>query len=501
MNLVKAQEYAASLPLAELKKYADGFNPAMIPPWLATGEMQAKMKRAEMANNLQGAAQGPMPSVKEQVEQKAGIMALQQAQQQQAAQQPLPAAGPVPDGTPQPRPQAQTPGLDQLPSNIQMAGGGIVAFATGDKVTGKDDDEDLPLYARAWKAQRAAEAAKKRAALDAERAKNMALVAGADDNLRPTMANDPRLLQAPAEETVTPPSPAPVPAPAGLAAAAQKPNIPRPVGGPATSAAPASDSLETLFRKSLEGGPKERSVQDQLAEQNAIRAGAGLTEPAGKAQLERIAALDKQYAATKPTGLQELIQMFGQSGQYKGLSGLAPAYTNIEAQKRAADLAHAKAINEMMSGVETTQRGEKTQLAKDVTAGREKDLDRTSTFGREKMQTLGQAAGSRYNADMHYKAAMAQIGAADKRADMTEKRDLINSFKVRIAAIDRELVPLEKSLMPKDRELAAGYRAEKAGLTKALDEASGISKITGAPSAASPSGTSTSGWGKAQVVK
>jgi hypothetical protein len=57
MNLVKAQEYAQSLPLAELKKYADGLNPSMIPPWLATGEMQAKTKRAEMANALQGAAQ------------------------------------------------------------------------------------------------------------------------------------------------------------------------------------------------------------------------------------------------------------------------------------------------------------------------------------------------------------------------------------------------------------------------------------------------------------
>ena len=60
MNLVKAQEYAQSLPLAELKKYADGLNPSMIPPWLATGEMQAKTKRAEMANNLQGAAQGEL---------------------------------------------------------------------------------------------------------------------------------------------------------------------------------------------------------------------------------------------------------------------------------------------------------------------------------------------------------------------------------------------------------------------------------------------------------
>lgn len=507
MNLVKAQEYAQSLPLAELKKYADGFNPAMIPPWLATGEMQAKMKRAEMANTLQGAANGPQPSVKEQIEQKAGIMALQQAQQAQAQQmQPPMGAGPVPDGTPQPRLQPQQEaGLDQLPSNIQMAGGGIVAFAgpTGSKVEGKPEDEDLPMWALLQRR------AKRKA--EEERDRNMTLARSEGENLRPTMVNDPRMLTAPADETVveTPAAPAPVPvqAPAKpslatLPAAQNKiANKPMASANPAAPAAPAPDSLESLFRQSLGAGPKERSIADILEEQNAIRKGAGLEEPAGKAQLDRIAALNQQYESTKPTGLQELIKMFGQSGQYKGLSGLAPAYTSIEEQKRAADLAHAQKINEMMSGVETTQRGEKTALAGKVSEGRAKDLEQASQFGREKMQTLGQAAGNRYNADMHYKAAMAQLGAADKRADLAEKRDLINSFKVRIAAIDRELVPLEKSVMPKDRDLAAGYRAEKAGLTKALDEASGISKITGAPGAASPGGTTTTGWGKASVVK
>ena len=101
MNLVKAQEYAASLPLAELKKYADGLNPSMIPPWLATGEMQAKTKRAEMLNNLQGAAQGEQPSVKEQVEKQAGLMALQQMQKAQQQAQPAPTGGPIPEGAPQ----------------------------------------------------------------------------------------------------------------------------------------------------------------------------------------------------------------------------------------------------------------------------------------------------------------------------------------------------------------------------------------------------------------
>jgi hypothetical protein len=497
MNLVKAQEYAQSLPLAELKKYADGLNPSMIPPWLATGEMQAKMKRAEMANALQGAAQGQQPSVKEQVEQKAGLMALQQAQQQGMP-------GQVPEGIPQPNPQPQAPGLNQLPSNIQMAGGGIVAFAgpTGSDVKGSlEDDEDLPMWARAARAKKRKAAAE----MEAERERNMAIARAEGQNLRPTMQNDPRMLRAPAEETVGELPAAPKPPMNNLAQLAAAQNKPRPPAMPAMPAAPAAptapaapapNSMEAMFRTSLENKPKERTVQDLIAEQNAIRAGTGLGEDAGKAKLERIAALNQQYESTKPSGLQELIQMLGTSGQYKGLSGLAPAYTNIETQKRAADLAHAKQINELMGGVEDTQRAEKVGVAGKVGEGRAKSLEQQAQFDREQMQTLGtargqdvQSASAKYNADMHYKAAMAQMSNANARQDAQEKRLLLDSFKTRIASIDKELAPLLKTPYGPAKAQIAELQAEKAGLTKALDETSGISKIAGAPGARSPGGT------------
>jgi hypothetical protein len=205
--------------------------------------------------------------------------------------------------------------------------------------------------------------------------------------------------------------------------------------------------------------------------------------------------------------MQELIAMLGQSGQYKGLSGLAPAYTSMAEKKRAADLAQAQKINELMGGVEDTQRAEKTSTAGKVGTAREKDIENTRLFDREKMQTLGtargqdvQAASAKYNADMSYKSAMAQMANANARQDVQEKRLLLDSFKTRIASIDKELIPLEKSFLKKDKELAEQLRAEKMGLTKALDETSGIGKMTAAPSAASPSGTSKPGWGKASVV-
>jgi hypothetical protein len=642
MNLVKAQEYAQSLPLAELKKYADGFNPAMIPPWLATGEMQAKMKRAEMANAMQGAANGPQPSVKEQIEQKAGVMALQQAQQaqqQQMGQRPMP--GPVPEGTPQPnpQPQPQPAGLNQLPSNIQMAGGGIVAFATGNEVKAgpafikflqqlgidyvefaksapeaQEAIKDMfrsgqgaaaPAAQTAEGATAAAEAARKAsmlrnisegagrfagaalrkagpAGLGLDAALHMgdykiqnpdnidtsaagtirdlakgefgragtglkrglgeaamdlgsvganmldyvvpgkAPVSGAYDRFlkenveglrgpesagpergRPTMANDPRLDPNFNTSPTGPGANAPAAPPAARSLMAN-PNAPRtnaPAANPnapqnVNPAAPAPDSMEALFRKSLENKPKERSIKEQLAEQNAIRSGAGLDEPAGKAKLERIAELNKQYESTKPTGIQELIQMLGQSGQYKGLSGLAPAYSNIQAQKRAADLAHAQKINDLMGSVEDTQRAEKTGVASEVVKGRDKDRELGSQFDRERMQQLAstrgqdkQAETGKYSADMHYKAAMAQIKSTAAREGLQQQRLLLDTFKAELATIDKELAPLLKAPFGPAKDQIAELQARKTGLTKALDEASGISKMMPAPDARRLGGT------------
>jgi len=233
--------------------------------------------------------------------------------------------------------------------------------------------------------------------------------------------------------------------------------------------------MEALFRKALENKPSERTVQDLIAEQNAIRAGTGLGEEAGKAKLERIAALNKQYESTKPTGLQELIEMLGTAGKYKGFSGTAPAYTAIEARKRAADLAQAKQINELMGAVEDTQRAEKTGVAGKVSEGRGKDRELGSQFDRETMQQLAstrgqdvQSAASKYNADMHYKAAMAQLSNANARQDMQEKRLLLDAFKTELATIDRELGPLLKAPFGPAKAQIAELQARKAGLTKAL---------------------------------
>ena len=634
MNLVKAQEYAASLPIAELKKYADGLNPSMIPPWLATGEMQAKEKRAEMLNNLQGAAQGDQPSVKEQIEEKAGLMALQQAQmaQQQGAQAAPRPGGPVPEGTPEPDQQPQQEaGIDQLQSNIEMAGGGIVAFAGKgpskvvnpdagfwkwlESTSGLSKEEFIaspqktknnilemfrssegvapPPNAQAAQAAQAASSAaqagqKSTGVLNA--AKNIAktkLLPGAnigiaaaeglgdisdaqgfydDPNVpmaekikqfartgartalpiggaavgsavapvagtiggaaagtglaalidregdalkkyresrqegRPAMANDPRLAPnynptptGPGANKV-PGSPVAVPPPAIKPPAAVNPAAPKPPAAPA-AATPAPDSMEAMYRTSLEGGPKERKLETLMAEDTAINKALGLDVPAGKDKLERIAAIKEQYAATQMTPLQEFIAMLGQAGQSKGMSGLAPAYTSMEAQKRAKDLAMAERINELMGGVEDTQRAEKTTTKTRVGTAREKDVGDVRAFDREKMQSLGSAFTSEAQRktqergqDLTYQAAMAQVKATAARNNM----DLTANQRAMIAdkAMDNITATLKANMklqmaVGKNPELLQQLvRAE----TERLMNASGSATISAAPGAKSPGG-------------
>jgi hypothetical protein len=653
MNLVKAQEYAQSLPLAELKKYADGLNPSMIPPWLATGEMDAKTKRAEMANAMQGAATGEQPSVKEQIEQKAGLLGLQMAQQrsqQQAMMQPRPMAGPVPTGTPQPEAQprpTQMAGLDQLRSNIKMAGGGIVAFATGDKVkagpefikflqsmgidytdfvkspaAAQDNIKDMfrsvqgsqpaaqaaptpqtvqgsasPKAFQAGQAMRPAIAAAKNIAKTkaipganiglaayqglsevsdaqdffddpnvpmSEKIKQFARtgsrtalpiaggvagsfvapVAGtiggaaagtglaalidqegdalkkyresqkgsmASENARlaakaPAPASDmgtegrrtgqvamgnginvsPNLIPASAR-----PKPPAVPQNVNPNATKVNPNMP-----PAAPAAPAPDSMEAMYRTSLEGGPKERKVEDLIAEDENIRKRLGLDEPAGKAKLERIAEMNKQYAATQLSPMDELIAMLSKSGQYKGLSGLAPAYTSMAEKKRAADAAQAKLINDLMGGVEDTQRGEKTASATRVGTAREKDIGDKKVFDREKMQSLGSAFTSEAQRktqergqDMTYRAAMAQVAATAARNNM----ELTQNQRAMIAdkAMDNITATLKANMrlqMAVGKDPALMQQLIKAETDRLMNAAGGVT-MAAAPGAASPGGT------------
>ena len=567
MNLVQINERLKDLPMQVVQQYANGMNPE-VPPYLALGELQRREMSQKQMATAQGASQGPQPSVKERIEQQAGLMAAQGLQQQQMMQQMAQqrAPGPVPAGTPQPedQPEAQATmmargGLARAPVNFNFQHGGIVAFNGEDGSEVKKDKYETP-YDRRNREIREAEARRKRefdafneqlradpaqvkmreeaqafdamspAGRSAERGQQLreffqnvvasppAAVAQAPmaAPARPAAENRGALNRADAALRSAPGTPAAPAAPAApiadlkaLADQQRRQQGPRPApaavapAAPAAPAQPDPNSMDAMFRAQLGKAPKERTVEEIQAEQRAIREGAGLTSPAGAAQLERIRKLQEQYERSKPSGLDDLIRVFGQAGQYKGLSGLAPAYTANADQKRAADLAMAKQINEMMSGVETTQRGEMKDIATGTTTARGADRAAGVDFSKNLLSTLNTARGNDLTAasneaqrktlergqDLNFKAAMAQVNATAAR----NKLELTQNQRAMIAdkALDNVNATLKANMklqIDVGKNPALMQQLLKAE-TDRLMAAAGGTTMPAAPGAASPGGT------------
>ena len=438
MNLVKAQELAQSMPQQELEKYANGFAPHIIPPWLATGEMQAKMQRMQKMQAMQGAAQGPMPSVKEQIEQKAGLMGLQQAQQQMAQQQTgqPPMGGPVPEGTPQPAMQPSPPmmmargGLARVPVRFNYDGGGIVAFSGEDgdsEVEGKKkklrhytlQEQGADYEARLQAARLAEEAARSpEAKQDSEGIRKALALVG---NL--PLAALKTLVSAPGYGFSKDEAPAPKPAPVATAAdmgmptdigmpantnmanvrqptPGQRPGLPqalpqvaRPTGpmGPSQQQQPLNIGVQGMpnipalsdpaAQAAVSTALKAPNQAELIAEDRARREAMGVTGRGGEEQEARIQAARDLYEKSKPSGLDDLIRVFGQAGQYKGLSGTGPAYTAMQAQKRAEDLKMQQAEMEQRNAIDVARRTEGISGANKIADVLGKMRDTAATTG------------------------------------------------------------------------------------------------------------------------
>jgi hypothetical protein len=395
MNIVKAQALAKDMQIPDLQKYANGFDPRIIPPWLAAGEIQAKMDLNKRLQMMQGAAQGEQPSVKEQIEQKAGLMAADAMKQQQSQQQMMgqmgQQPGPAPEGVPQPEPQPepQMPemmargGLASVPVRFDFAHGGIVAFERGGDTMGTaaSSDQDLARQASELSAaersrakileelERKAEFLERAGAPQAAavRAQLEKFKASGATSLPATQTAQPRPAQRlPVSEAQATMQAGPqAAAPAGLPAALEKkkPVVrpPEPAQRPPQAAQPmqpARSDTSPYFAeadKYLKEAIPAPTAQGIITEQNLLSPAAMQEAAMQKRVEEQRARADQErdaYEKSKPSGLDELIRMLGKAGQYKGLSGMAPAYTAIEAEKRAADLAAKKRYNDALTAVE-----------------------------------------------------------------------------------------------------------------------------------------------------
>ena len=163
------------------------------------------------------------------------------------------------------------------------------------------------------------------------------------------------------------PRPAPTGAPAGLPAAASAKDVAQ--TGTPQGVSPLLAEAAALARKE----PAAPTPEGIIAEQNKLLPPA-MQEAAMKKMLDeqraRAKAREEAYQSSRPTGLQDLIRVLGQAGQYKGMSGMAPAYTANLDRKRAEDLAFQKQQDELLTAIEGREYG----AAKELFGAREKSL-------------------------------------------------------------------------------------------------------------------------------
>ncbi|MEY4720083.1 MAG: hypothetical protein RL563_2701 [Pseudomonadota bacterium] len=153
MNLVQIQERLKDAPTQAVMQYANGGNP-MVPPYMALAELQRRESINKASANQQALAQGKQPSVKEQVEQAAGLAALQKQMQAKGLQSLMGASVPTPS-IPEPQRQPESEGVAGLPTDemYNFAEGGIIGYAGGGGAAASDGlisiEELKRQYARA----------------------------------------------------------------------------------------------------------------------------------------------------------------------------------------------------------------------------------------------------------------------------------------------------------------------------------------------------------------
>jgi hypothetical protein len=319
MNLVQINEHLKDVPLQALMKYANGQDP-MVPAYMATGEMKRREIMQQKQSQAQQASQGQSPTVKDQVEQQAGLMALQAQQQKQAQQQMMQQAQaqpmPAPPETPQPVPQGQEEpefamgGIARLPVNYDFASGGIIAFAG-------EGRSDVPVV---------------------------------EETEEEKMRRIQRMLTQglPSMQGIKPPAETPLPQQSVQPTAEQGgklPSLEELMTGPATLKA----AQQALNPQTLEQINEDRVKARELA---------GVKGEYGADQRKRLAEEEAQYQAMlKDRQFNNLIAVLSGMGR-GGLGGAGPAYLQNQAAQQSADIAQKRRMTEQYGTIDKGARDE-----------------------------------------------------------------------------------------------------------------------------------------------
>jgi hypothetical protein len=167
----------------------------------------------------------------------------------------------------------------------------------------------------------------------------------------------------------TAPRPAPAAQPAGLPAAVQDrspyfaqvdADLAKPI------AAPTPEGIIAQQRALAPEAMQEEFMKKRMEEQR-----------------QRAASERAAFEKGRPSGLDDLIRVFGQAGQYKGLSGLAPAYTANKQQQRAEELAMEQRQNQLLNAIDARE----YEGGKELFGARSKSMDAANTAYQNQLMT------------------------------------------------------------------------------------------------------------------
>jgi len=435
MNLVQINEHLKESPLQALMSYANGQNP-MVPAYMATGELKRREVMAQKQTQSQQAAQGQQPTVKEQVEQRAGLMALQAQQQKQAQQQLTERAQaqpmPIPPQTPQPEIQPEEEsefsygGIARLPVNYDFASGGIIAFKEGDKVPAPEES------------------------VEEKKRRIMRLLTQGLPSTQGTAPPENKPLVASKEDV-----------PAGLPSLMGPPEPPKPAPRPGEAEIPGL--YDTKAQEIVNARLTPRTLESIAEDQAKAERLAGVEGKYGEAQMKRYGEEDAQYQQMlKDREFNRMLAVLSGMGR-GGLGGAAPAYLQTQAAEQSADIAQKRRMNELYGNVEAKQREEAMGKSKGALATYEAGVAQA-----------GELAGKMASTQMASQTEFAREAISNKNSlDRLEieRQSRLEEAKTRYAN-DQELRKIENDYAVKRDEVnrKAATDLEKYRRTAPTDE-------------------------------
>lgn len=479
-NLVQIQNDLQSLPygpqtMMYLKRAKDGMV-ASVPPYLAAAELASREKQAMRQKLSSGAAPGEMPTVSQQLSQKADLLALQAMKKKEmdaaSMNQARTASGPAPEGAPEPEEQPQPEGgLASLPVDFQFADGGIVAFQDGGMpmTTGYAPDyQDARRFGidlSPYDSPEERKAKLERLARMREAAKQMGQAQ------IPGQAPDVAALAAQMGKPPAPPAPpvrtasmtpqqieAQVKQPPAAPPAAPQQGLPALLPQPAPAAPSTQQTLEAELMQRLglggagagAGAGQAAPTMGRTAEDiKAAQAAFGLDKAAGEEERQLIAEMRARHAQQQKDrarmGLKAVLGGFSQ-----GYGGAAAADVAASQRAYAEDMAQQQEMYKLINAINKGNRGEAEKAFERTVGLQEKREQDVNALSRTELQTMAsmygnllQAGSSRYNADAHVRVAILNAKKTDERANREDKKLAIDGLQSAERGVQQELTKLQ----------------------------------------------------------